>query len=282
MVLAAMRWTAATMRRRPIPVGLLAWLLATAAPAVAEDLTAAVGLDGGLRVRGLVTTEQRAVISSRLQATIAAIGPADGESFAAGEALVRFDCASFEASLARAVAAAEAAEAAARVKRELAATGSVSQLQTILADAELRRARAEVAVVEEEVAQCVIVAPYAGKVVKRIANADETVGFRDPLIEIVGNEGLEIRVYLPSAWMQRIGPGQVFEFHVDETGTTVRARVHTLGARVDNVSQLVELRAKLLDADGNFAADLVAGMSGSADLRALISSEITTGQVLTP
>lgn len=215
--------------------------------------------DRGRRVRGVVMPLKHATISSRLQATITRIGPDNGEKFPLNHVLVTFDCGTFKAELQRAQANAAAAKSNFEVKTKLVASGSVSKLQALLARAELRKARAEVEVNRNRVAQCLIRAPYAGRVVKRIANAHETVNFRDPLLEIVSEDDVEVRAFVPSAWLRNLHVGRRFKFTIDETGITVPARVIAIGAWIDNVSQLVEVRAII----ENDSAKLIAGMSGS-------------------
>ena len=223
------------------------------------------------RIRGLVMPRHHATISSRLAATIEKIGPDNGERFAKNDVLVKFDCAVFIAEQARAVAQSEAAADAQRVKSKLAASGSVSKLQAVLAKSEYKRALAEVRVADEKVRQCEIRAPFSGRVVRRIANPFETANFRDPLIEIVSDRDVEIRAFVPSAWIRHLQRGSPFEFEVDETGERVRAEIIAIGAWIDNVSQLLEVRARVVMS----RQPLLAGMSG----RALFENVISTGNV---
>ena len=234
------------------------------------DITGIIdGVHGGA-VRGLVVPVDHATIASRLQATILEIGPGNGESFKAGDRLVAFDCGTFDAGLERAQADADAASQNQAIKQELARAGSASRLQATLAAAELKRAVADVHIAERQVAECEIRAPYDGKVVRRIANAHETTGYRDPLLEIIGDRNLEIKVYVPSRWIAALKPGTPFQFAVDETRKVVSAEVITVGASIDNVSQLVEVRAKVLAPPSELSAgQLSAGMSGNATFEGL-------------
>lgn len=221
-------------------------------------------------IRGLVVPVDHATIASRLQATIIEIGPGNGESFKAGDRLVAFDCGTFDAGLERAQADADAARQNQAIKQELARSGSASRLQATLAGAELKRAVAEVHIAERQVAECEIRAPYDGKVVRRIANAHETTGYRDPLLEIIGDRNLEIKVYVPSLWIAEMKSGTPFQFTVDETHAVVDAEIITVGASIDNVSQLVEVRAKVVSPTSNLSAgQLSAGMSGNATFEGL-------------
>jgi RND family efflux transporter MFP subunit len=229
-------------------------------------VTAAIAA-GDPPIRGLLVPGEHATLSSRLEATILRIGPDNGESFAAGDVLVAFDCDRFRAEEERARAAAEAASTTLAVKRELAGGGSASRLQAVLALADLRRAEAEARIAEKQVASCEIRAPYAGRVVRRIANANETVGYGTELIEIAGTGRLEVRLFVPSAWLARIEPGDLLSFDIEETGAAIAAKVIATGAMIDNVSKLAEVRAEVLP--GAEAEKLVPGMSGTVRFASL-------------
>lgn len=238
----------------------VALMLGTTSPSCAQDTKGAEGARPAAdHIRGLVAPLLHARLSSRLQATIARIGPENGEAFKTGDPLVVFDCTTFLAERERVQAEAEAAAASLGVKRELADKGAASRLQAQLAEAELKRTRAQVSVADKQVADCEIRAPYDGRVVERIANAHETVGFRDPLIEIVSDKALELRVYIPSQALRTIGIASLLDVTLDETGDTMPARVIAIGARIDSVSQLVEIRAGFT----GDTARLIPGMSGN-------------------
>ncbi len=213
------------------------------------------------RIRGLVVARQQATISAALQSTVLSIGPENGERFAKGDILVTFDCRIHQAELRRARAIAEAAKDTLDAKVSLASSGSIARLQVTLADAELKKARADVIVAETRVAYCDIPAPYGGRIVRRIANAHETVAARDPLIEIVDDSAYEVRAFVPSHWLGVIRPGSPLVLKIDETGESLPLKAITVGAMIDNVSQLIEVRAAV---DGK-TAGLVAGMSGDIE-----------------
>jgi len=234
----------------------LAFLAAASpVPAVAADDTPAAAE----HIRGLVVPLEHARLSSRLQATIERIGPETGEAFKAGDVLVQFDCTVFEADRDKARAEVEGVAASLAVKRELAVGGNASKLQAVLAESELKKAQATLGIAQKQTTDCQIKAPYDGRVVERIANAHETVGYRDALIEIVAVDALELRVFVPSRTLRTAESGAKLEIAVDETGERLQAEVIAVGARIDNVSQLIELRARFIGE----ARRLIPGMSGT-------------------
>ncbi|MEL6373964.1 MAG: efflux RND transporter periplasmic adaptor subunit, partial [Pseudomonadota bacterium] len=225
------------------------------------DLLAGDHAESKAQVRALIVPRQRALIAAGMAGTVLHIGPENGERFKKGATLVRFDCAIHRAELNRADANARAAVVSARIKRTLAASRSISRLQATLAISEQKKAEAEVDVAQAKVRLCTIQAPFAGRVVTRRANAYETVSPRDPLIEIVNDRDIEVRAFAPSLWLRWLRVGQRFTVRLDETGRRFDARIIAIGATIDNVSQLIEVRARLLG-EPRF---MLAGMSGLAD-----------------
>ena len=81
-----------------------------------------------------------------------------------------------------------------------------------------------------------------------------------------------MRVYIPSYALRTIRIGSHLDVTLDETGEDLPARVIAIGARIDSVSQLVELRA----AFAGGTARLVPGMSGNVRFPEAIA-DVATG-----
>jgi multidrug efflux pump subunit AcrA (membrane-fusion protein) len=88
----------------------------------------------------------------------------------------------------------------------------------------------------------------------------QTVSAGTPMLDLVGDGALKVRLNVPSALMVRLKQGSHLDITIPETGKTYPAHVSAVNARVDAVAQTVELEAQL---DGEHP-DLVAGMSGIA------------------
>lgn len=224
-------------------------LLASAAPAA-----------GAGEVRALLAPVSEAVLASDLAARIESIPFSNGERFRKGDALVSFDCAAYRAALAEARAVQQGTQHSVENARQLANLKSAGRLEVNLAEAEAEKARARVEAARVPVERCVIKAPFNGRVVERRAQPYESVSPGQPLLAVLDDSQLEIRMVIPSAWLRWIKAGAPFSLLVDETGRAYPAKVARLGAKVDAVSQSVGV-VGLLDgkADG-----IMAGMSGSA------------------
>ena len=81
-----------------------------------------------------------------------------------------------------------------------------------------------------------------------------------PLLDLVSDGPLKLRLNVPSNFLRQIKTGTRFEVTVNETGKTYPAKVTAINARVDAVAQTVELEARI---DGT-PGELLAGMSGIA------------------
>ncbi|MEM1376426.1 MAG: hypothetical protein AAGG69_03460, partial [Pseudomonadota bacterium] len=93
-------------------------------------------------VRGVVKSQARIDIVSELSAPVAEIPVRTGEAFSAGDTLIAFDCARFDAELRAARASAVAAEADHKQKRYLFRNGAGGRSDMEIAAAQAEKARA--------------------------------------------------------------------------------------------------------------------------------------------
>lgn len=231
-----------------------------AAPDPLLPLPAVDGSAGAKReVRGVLHAREQAMLSSELAGRILEMPFAEGQAFHKGDVLVRFDCSAYQAQLNAAQAAVRAAGEELSHNRQLASLNSVGRYEVALAEARQSEAQAQAQVYQVQVRRCSVQAPYDGQVVQRKAQPFESVASGAPLLEIVDNRSLEIRLLVPSRWLAKLKPGQHFSFTPDETGQPLQVEIKRLGARIDEASQTLLLIASAPAGDG-----LVAGMSGTA------------------
>lgn len=211
-------------------------------------------------VQALLQPSAEATLSSRLAGQVRTVTVKPGDSFAAGQSLVEFDCALLEQQVRKARAELDIAAATLASNRKLKDLNSISDLEVEVARAQSDKAQAELEGAQVQKRYCTLAAPFAGRVVARHANAPENVTVGEPLLDIVALGTPVIQMFVPSVWLAWLAPGGVFEVEVRETGTRYPARITRTGARVDAVSQTVEVF-------GEFTGDasvLLPGMSGSA------------------
>lgn len=211
-------------------------------------------------VRGVLRARSQAVLASELAGRVVAVPYAEGQRFAKGDVLVKFDCSAYQAQQNAANASVRAAREELQNKQQLAALNSVGRFEVSLAEARQAQAQAEAQVYQVQVQRCQVKAPFDGQVVARKVQAHESVASGAPLLEIVDNRSLEIHLLVPSRWLGRLKPEQAFSFVPDETGVPIDAVIKRLGARIDEGSQTLLLIGSL---PAN-TPGLLAGMSGTA------------------
>ena len=244
IVYAPLIWSA------PAPVAVPAGVPAPAAALSADDN----------RIRTQLVARDEVELSSEINAKIAALPFRDGDAFRAGQMLVSLDCSLYAAQLHKAQAEAGAARELLQVDQRLAQLHSVGELDVEQADAKMKGSAAEVAYMQETVQKCVISAPFDGRVTKRTAAPQQFVEAGKPLLTIIDTGHLELKMIVPSKWLAWLKPGRALTVQVDEVGKQYPARVARIGARVDPVTQTVDVTAAL--AAG--APELLPGMSGWA------------------
>ncbi len=240
------------LRRLTPLLGLLA--LTAAPPALAGNETIVH------RAQALIEPTRKAVLSAQIASRIIEITVDEGDTFKAKQTLVRFDCALPRAKMRRAEAVLNVAKKHHRANQRMAELSGISELEVILSEAKVKKARAELGIIAVEVDRCRIRAPFSGRVVKRHVDPFDSVDTEDPLLAIREDGPLRTRLVVPAAWIGWLKVGQPFEVRVAETGKTYPARVEALAANVDPGSQTLSVRGAIL---GRFP-ELLPGLGGSA------------------
>jgi membrane fusion protein (multidrug efflux system) len=238
--------------------------LATGVPAKPPAATAAKPAAAATRaatVRFVIQPPQEAQLAAQMPGKLLRFLFQEGASFRKGDRLVEFDCEERRAQLDRARASRGKAEKTEASQKQLRELKAISDLEYEIAKAELEEVAADVAIVQAQVNQCYINAPYNGRVVRRLANQHEHMTVGTPLMQIVESGTLKLEMLVPSVWLRWLVKGTEFSIRVDELNTSFKARVATLGARVDAASQTIDVRAEIIGA----TPGLLPGMSGTAD-----------------
>lgn len=210
-------------------------------------------------IRMLLIPQTETVFSSEIAASIKKITVDFGEHFKKGQKLIEFDCEMYRAEQKKAKAELTEASKTHEVNSQLEKLMSISELEVAVSEARRDRARAEVELKETQVGKCIIAAPFSGKTIKLVANQYQYVVPGQPLLEVISEVNL-VQLFVPSEWLNRLKPGLIFSLYIDETGKRYKAAITVLGAKVDQVSQTLEVRAAIT----GHHPELLAGMSGTA------------------
>lgn len=211
-------------------------------------------------VRGVVRSTEQASISTELATRVSAVHAREGEAFNAGDKLLEFDCRRQKATLAASEAQQLEMQLSVDKNRLLLRTQSVGKNDLEVSEARLAKAKAESDALRSPLDQCVVIAPFKGRVLELNLQLYETSQPGKPFIGLVSNSRLEIDLIVPSHWVRKIATGTPLKFRVDELGRSVEAMVGRIGAAVDPVSQTVKVIATF----DNSAEAVLPGMSGIA------------------
>jgi RND family efflux transporter MFP subunit len=209
-------------------------------------------------IRAQLAPRRYTTLAAEIGAKISRLPIPEGSAFKQGQVLVQFDCSLQQAQVNKARAALSAADKSWQANRRLAELNSVGKLELDISEAEVQKARAEVAANGAVLGKCNLAAPFAGRIAEQRVREQQYVQPGQALLDILDDSSLELEFIVPSKWLAWLKPNQGFQVAIDETGKTYPAKVQRIGAKVDPVSQSVKLSAVV---DGKFN-ELIAGMSG--------------------
>ena len=198
------------------------------------------------------------MLSAQISGRITAVKKQVGDTFRAGETLVSFDCTPFEARVAAREAVVDAARTTLDSTEQMFRLKSVGKHDVELADAELRKVEAELAIQRYDAQNCLVPAPFDGRVTEVTVNPHESVKVGAGLIEILDHRDLELEILVPSPWLRWLAKGSHFSVLLDATGQEHYAEVVRIGAEVDAASQSVQVYGRFVGG----TQGVLSGMSG--------------------
>lgn len=215
-------------------------------------------------IRVLLSAELETTLASQMVGRISALNASLGGAVAKGRVIVAFDCSEANAKLQMAEAEYAMARETLETKSNLRKLEAAGDMEVTLAAATAERAKAAILVSRAQISQCTVLAPFSGRVVKLHVKPFQGVTMGSPLVEMVSDGPLKLRLNVPSKLLRNLRVGSAFEVDIEETGKTYPAKVTAVNARVDAVSQTLELEARI---DG-YPKGLLAGMTGIARISA--------------
>ncbi|MEQ1712985.1 MAG: efflux RND transporter periplasmic adaptor subunit [Hyphomicrobium sp.] len=240
-------------------LGTIIWAVAATGsnPVVAGDTRQ----DGdAIPIRGVVRAVDQAAFSTDLGARVLSVHFREGERFKAGQPLIEFDCRKPRAEAASAEAVHREMQLTLDSNKHLEKHQAIGRHDVEISKARVAKAAAEADALKARLDQCIVIAPFDGRVAVLGVQAHEVPGPGKPFLSIVGADRLEIELIVPSSWLTWLKTGDAFTFAIDETGRSYPMTLSRLAATVDPVSQMIKVIAvKTRDAD-----EILPGMSGSA------------------
>ena len=194
-------------------------------------------------VAATLTATQRAVLSTRMAASVRKIHVTEGQHVAAGALLVSLADDDLQGGLKAAEAGLAAASAHYRRIQALFAQNASTPSELEMAQTQKAQAEAAVSAAGANLAYTQIRAPFAGVVQARRVNDGDFVGPGMPLVELEGHGAPELQGSVSEAEAQRLKMGQKVTFEAD--GRTGIAEIIGLSTGGDPVSHRGTLRAKV-------------------------------------
>ncbi|MDX2505871.1 MAG: efflux RND transporter periplasmic adaptor subunit [Gammaproteobacteria bacterium] len=216
--------------------------------------------DNPLSARVLLSAINKTTLSSQIAGRITGISVKAGDHFKTQQTLIAIDCEVQKAQRDKALAEVTTARAKLKVQRQLEKLNSGSTLNITLAQASVKQAIADLAIINISIKMCNIKAPFTGQVIEREVQPYEYVSIGQPILEIIDNRHLEIKLIVPSNWLAWLKPGQKFTVQLDDNKKSYPASITRIGARIDSASQSLNVTG-IIDQK---APELIAGMSGTA------------------
>lgn len=215
-------------------------------------------------IRVLLSPELETTLVAQAVGRISSLNASLGAPVTKGKTLVSFDCSEATARWRMAQAEHASAEETWSAKTRLRQLDAAGDMEVAMATAAVNRAEAAISLSRAQLAQCTVTAPFAGRIVKIHVKPHQGVNVGTPLVEMISDGPLKLRLNVSSKLLRGLRVGTLFEVDIDETGKTYTAAITAINARVDAVAQSIELEARIR---GN-SPELLAGMTGIARLQA--------------
>ncbi|HNX32311.1 MAG TPA: efflux RND transporter periplasmic adaptor subunit [Holophaga sp.] len=235
-------------------------------------------------VAATLAAGERAVLSTRMAASVRRVHVTEGQRVAAGALLVSLADDDLQGGLKAAEAALASASAHLRRIQALFDQDASTSAELEMAQTQKAQAGAAVSAARANLAYTQIRAPFAGVVQARRVNGGDFVGPGTPLVELEGQGAAELQGTVSEAEAAHLRIGQKIDFEAD--GRVGLAEITGLSTGGDPVSHRSALRARVLkDASsfrtGTFARIRIPGAvtAGGGDVFVPRSALVVRGEL---
>jgi RND family efflux transporter MFP subunit len=192
-----------------------------------------------------IEAESRAEIRSRTTGVVRGLLREEGDRVVAGEALLLLEDDQAKLRVQQAEANALAARAEHERKIAMRDTGLLSAGEFETVENNLRVREAELALAKLELEYTRVASPFAGRVVRRLVDLGANVTPGTPLFEVLDDDPLLARVFVPARRMGFLRPGQVVDIHLDSGDVDLEGVVTLVSPIVDAATGTVKVTAEL-------------------------------------
>ena len=199
---------------------------------------------------GTLRADEAVELQPDTNGKIVSINFKQGTTVRRGELLIKLNDAELQATLQRTSSRRDLAEIKERRLAQLVASKSVNQQDYDAAASELSVQRAEVALVEAQLAKCEIRAPFDGVVGLRFVSEG---AFVTPTIRVATLQRLsqlKIDFSVPEKYASRIRVGSAVTFRVDGGASSFKGEIFAVDPRIDSATRTVLIRALCPNPEG--------------------------------
>ena len=199
---------------------------------------------------GTLRADEGVELQPETNGKIVAINFKEGTPVRRGDLLIKLNDAELQATLQRTISRRDLAELKERRFAQLVASKSVNQQDYDAAVSELSVQRAEVALVEAQLAKCEIRAPFDGVVGLRFVSEG---AFVTPTIRVATLQRLsqlKIDFSVPEKYASRIRVGSPVTFMVDGGAAGFKGEIFAVDPRIDSATRTVLIRALCQNPEG--------------------------------
>jgi RND family efflux transporter MFP subunit len=254
----------------------------TVVATVSREVEASAG-EPILTASGYVVARRKAVVSAKIQGRLCELKVEEGSHVREGEVIARLESNDYEASVRRAAAAVQRAEAdlaeqrrQQRLAEDLAKQSVLAEDQreaagsrVRIAEAVVAQAKADVAFAEAQLQNTIIRAPFTGVVVKKMAEVGESVAPIPPGVNISTSSGaivaladlatLEVEADVAEANVAKVGNGQPAEVTVEAIpDRRYQAVLRQVIPTADRTKATVQVKVTILDKDRDLKPEMSA------------------------
>jgi len=208
-----------------------------------------VAFDETVHATGSLRAEESVDLQPETSGKVVAIHFDEGTLVRAGALLVKINDADLQASLERSIARRTLAELRERRVDQLLRDGGTNQQEYDSALSELNVQRAEVELIEAQIAKTEVRAPFDGMVGLRAVSLGAYVSPTTRIATLQKLENIKIDFAVPEKYAQRVSVGSPVTFTVAGEAASFAGRVYAVEPRIDVSTRTLQLRAVCENAD---------------------------------
>lgn len=214
-------------------------------------------------IRGVVRAVNYAALSTDIPMRLIRLPFREGQAFRVGEIIAEFDCRRSEAERHAVKGALREAQSNLDANLKLEGYRAIGKHEIEVSRARLDKAKGEHGIVEARLEDCVVRAPFSGRIAESPVRVWEFTAAQRPYLSIVEEGNFEVDFIIPSKMLAGTLVGQQLEYRVDEIPNAIgKAAITAIGPTVDPVSKTGRITAKVTSAP----TFLAVGMSCTAIL----------------